>query len=318
VLEETAVSEGIARVAANLAGKAGELTGELVNLYEKELPQLVHDDERMVSLLSASVYQNLETGLQIFQHGIDPTRVEAPAAAVEYARRLAQRGTPVNDLIRAYYLGQTAILDYAFEECCRQVDDPGLLGAMMRRALTVTFSFTDRVSQQVVTAYQEERDRWLFNRSAVRTARVRALLDGDGSLLDMDGVDVDATEAALGYRLRGAHLGMIAWQTADVYAGDSLGALEALSVDLMKRVQGEGQPLFVPRDESSAWVWLPLDSATFPPREHLERALASSAPSARLALGEPGLGVQGFRRTHQQALRVHALALAAGEPATAR
>jgi hypothetical protein len=248
VLEETAVSEGIARVAANLAGKAGELTGELVNLYEKELPQLVHDDERMVSLLSASVYQNLETGLQIFQHGIDPTRVEAPAAAVEYARRLAQRGTPVNDLIRAYYLGQTAILDYAFEECCRQVDDPGLLGAMMRRALTVTFSFTDRVSQQVVTAYQEELDRWLFNRSAVRTARVRALLDGDGSLLDMDGVDVDATEAALGYRLRGAHLGMIAWQTADVYAGDTLGALEALSVDLMKRIQGEGRPLFVPRE----------------------------------------------------------------------
>jgi hypothetical protein len=32
VLEETAVAEGIARVAANLAGKAGELTGELVNL----------------------------------------------------------------------------------------------------------------------------------------------------------------------------------------------------------------------------------------------------------------------------------------------
>jgi DNA-binding PucR family transcriptional regulator len=67
-------------------------------------------------------------------------------------------------------------------------------------------------------------------------------------------------------------------------------------------------------NESSAWVWLLLDSPTFPPREHLERALASSAPSARLALGEPGLGVQGFRRTHQQALRVHALALSAGEP----
>jgi hypothetical protein len=41
---------------------------------------------------------------------------------------------------------------------------------------------------------------------------------------------------------------MIAWQTADVYAGDTLGALEALSVDLMKRIQGEGRPLFVPRE----------------------------------------------------------------------
>jgi hypothetical protein len=313
VLEEAVIVDGIARVAAALAGKAGDLTGDLVYLYEKELPQLVHDDERMVNLLSASVYQNVETCLQIFQHDIDPTRVEAPAAAVEYARRLAQRGTPVIDLIRAYYLGQTAILDYAFEEGGRQTDDPDLLGAMMRRALTVTFAFIDRVSRQVVSAYQEERDRWLFNRSAVRTARVRALLEGDGSLLDFENVDVDASEGALGYRLRGAHLGMIAWHASDAYTGDALAALETLAVDLMKRIQGDGRPLFVPHDESSAWVWLPLDSATSPSREHLEQTLASGESSVRLALGEPGVGVQGFRRTHQQALRVHALALAAGE-----
>jgi hypothetical protein len=311
VLEETVFAEGNARVADTLAGKASELTGELVRQYEKELPQLVHDDERMVSLLSASVYQNIETALQIFQHRIDPMRVEAPAAAVEYARRLAQRGTPVNDLIRAYYLGQAAMLDYAYEESCRQVADPELLGGMMRYALGVTFTFTDRVTKQVVSVYQEERDRWVFNRSAVRTARVKALLDGDGSVLDS--VDVDAAEVALGYRLRGAHLGIIAWHTSDAYADDALGALETLAVDLTKRVRGDSRPLFVPRDESSAWVWVPLDPAVFPPREHLDEALANGEPSVRLALGEPGLGVQGFRRTHQQALRVHALALAAGE-----
>jgi hypothetical protein len=211
----------------------------------------------MVSLLSASVYQNVETGLQIFQHGIDPRGWRHRRRAVEYARR-GSAGNPGHRPEPGLLPGADSDPGYAFGESCRQVDDPVLLGAMMRRALTVTFSFIDRVSQQVVTAYQEERDRWLFNRSAVRAARVRALLDGDGSLLDMDGVDVDATEAALGYRLRGAHLGMIAWQTADVYAGDTLGALETLSVDLMTRVQGEGRPLFVPRDESSAWVWLLL------------------------------------------------------------
>lgn len=311
MVEEAFVSEQIAQLAALLAEKSGELTGDLVKLYEKELPQLVHDDERMVNLLSASVYQNIETGLQIFQHGIDPNRVEAPAAAIEYARRLAQRGTPVIDLIRAYYLGQTAILDYGFEECCRQVHDAELLGVMMRRLLTVTFAFIDRVTRQAVSAYQEERDRWLLNRSAVRAARVRMLLDGDSSL--HEAVDVDAAEAALGYRLRSAHLGMIAWHTPETYAGDALGVLETLAVELTKRVQGDGRPLFVPRDESSAWVWLPIDFTAFPSREHLEEALANSEPTVRLALGEPGQGVDGFRHTHQQALRVHALALAAGE-----
>jgi hypothetical protein len=311
VLEDAYVSEQIAKLAAALAEQAGELTGDLVKLYEKELPQLVHDDERMVNLLSASVYQNIETGLQIFQHGIDPTRVEAPAAAIEYARRLAQRGTPVMDLIRAYYLGQTAILDYGFEECCRMVHDAELLGAMMRRLLTVTFAFIDRVTMQAASAYQEERDRWLLNRSAVRTARVRMLLEGDGPLHDV--VDIDAAEAALGYRLRGTHLGMIVWHTASAATGDALAVLETLAVSLLKLAQVEGRPLFVPHDESSAWVWLPVDATTFPAREHLNEVLANSEPTVRLALGEPGHGVDGFRHTHQQAMRVQALALAAGE-----
>jgi DNA-binding PucR family transcriptional regulator len=31
----------------------------------------------------------------VLEHGIDPEHVEAPAAAIEYARRLAQRGVPM-------------------------------------------------------------------------------------------------------------------------------------------------------------------------------------------------------------------------------
>lgn len=77
MVDEEVVSERIRQVAASLADRAGDLTGELVQLYAAELPQLVHDDERMVSLLTASVYQNIETGLQILQHSIDPAHVEA-------------------------------------------------------------------------------------------------------------------------------------------------------------------------------------------------------------------------------------------------
>ncbi|WP_092536093.1 PucR family transcriptional regulator [Amycolatopsis arida] len=311
MLEDSEVAEHVARVAATLGGRAEELTSDLVALYERELGHLVHDTEDMVSLLSASVYQNIDTALRIFQHGIDPTRVEAPAAAMEYARRLAQRGTPVIDLIRAYYLGQTAVLDEAMAEAARQVDDTQLLSAMMRGALTTTFAFIDRVTQQVVSAYQEERDRWLLNRSAVRAARVRALLDGGGT-------DLDATSAGLGYRLRGTHVGVIAWYPDGSAVGDALTRLEALTGELGARLGGDGRPLFVPHDELCAWVWLPLPGPA-PDREWLRRALAEveSADSAdgavRLAVGEPGHDLAGFRRTHRQAQRVHALAQAAGE-----
>lgn len=296
-------SDRLARVATALNDRASEVTAELVSLYERELPHLVHDDEGMVSLLSASVYQNIDTALRIFQHGIDPTRVEAPAAAIEYARRLAQRGTSVIDLIRAYYLGQMAVLDLAIEEGTRQIPEASELGALTREALSGALIFIDRVTQQVVAAYEEERDTWLLNRSAVRAARVRSLLDGGA-------VDIAASEAALGYRVRGNHVGLVAWYSETARPPDALAGLEALAVRFTAK--RPGRPLFVPHDELCAWVWLPVDEPTGLTDEEIESALAADE-QVRVAVGEPGRGVEGFRRTHRQAARVHGLSVAAGE-----
>jgi hypothetical protein len=303
MVDEEVVSDRIRQIAATLADRAGELTGELVQLYAADLPQLVNDDERMVSLLSASVYQNIETALQIFRHGIDPATVDPPAAAMEYARRLAQRGTPVFDLIRAYDLGQAAMLDFGFQECIRLVDDAALLGAMMRRLLKVAYEFITRVVRQLVTVYQDERDKWLLNRSAARAAKVVDLLGENGGP-----ADVGAAEAVIGYRLRGTHVGMIVWHASEAH--DVLSLLESVAGAVLERAGGQGRPLFVPRDEAGAWVWLPVASVR---REHLDAALAEADPGVRVTVGDPGTGVAGFRDTHQQARRVHALALAAGE-----
>lgn len=306
MVDEAAVTERISHIAAMLATRAAELTTAMVNVYEQEVPSLLQHDERTVSLLASSVQQNIETAMQIFQHGIDVANVEAPLAALQYARRLAQRGTPLVDLIRAYHVGQTTVLDYALQEGTRLVEDPALFGAMARRVVTVTFAFIDRVTNQVVSAYEDERDRWLLNRSAVRAARVRALLDADT-------VDVDAHEAALGYRLRGTHVGLIAWHAVQPRSSDGLSDLEKLATDLADCVESGGRPLFVPCDESSAWMWLPLVGSGLPARARFEQAIAEVEPSVRLAMGEPGRDLPGFRRTHRQALRVQALGQAAGD-----
>lgn len=306
MVAEADVTEFLARIAGDLSNQVGELTTDLVQLYARELPHLVHDDESVVSLLSASLFQNIDTALRIFIHGIDPTRVEAPAAAMEYARRLAQRGTPVIDLIRAYYLGQTAILDHALTLATRLADDPELLGGMMSKALTGTFAFIDRVTRQVVSAYQEERDRWLLNRSAVRAARVRELLGGDGQ-------ELDAVESALGYRLRGTHLAMIVWHAVEPTQGNALGSLESVTAVLAEGLPTTGQPLLVPADERCAWVWFPLEKAVLPEEADVRRVLEKVEPTVRLVLGDPGEGIEGFRRSHRQAGRVHTLSTAAGE-----
>jgi DNA-binding PucR family transcriptional regulator len=312
VLDEAVVAERVARIADELIAKTAELTTEMVGVLAADLPHLVHDDERTVSLMAASTQQNIDAALQIFRYNMDPTRAEAPVAAVEYARRLAQRGTPVVDLIRAYHLGQATVLDHAMSAAVRisvELADPTeLLGAVVRRALAVSGAFIDRVTQGVISVYQEERDRWLLNRSAVRAATVRAVL-GD------DGVDIDASEAALGYRLRGTHIGMVMWHGGAAQAGNALGAFERVIADLSVRASCSGGVLFVPHDEVSAWVWLPVDEDAVPWRAHLDSVLAGGRQGVRAALGEPGCGLDGFRRTHRQALRVRDLGLAMGKHA---
>jgi hypothetical protein len=77
-------------------------------------------------------------------------------------------------------------------------------------------------------------------------------------------------------------------------------------------VRCDGRPMFVPQDEFSAWAWLPLGvrrDVTVPAPSIKS---VSGADQIRFAVGKPGPGVTGFRRTHRQALNAQAVALAAG------
>src|SRR4029079_15807037 len=74
------------------------------------------DDQRVVGLLSASVAANVTTVLHVLEHGIDPERVEAPAAAIEYARRLAKRVVLWVALVRPSRIGRARFLRWCLDE----------------------------------------------------------------------------------------------------------------------------------------------------------------------------------------------------------
>jgi hypothetical protein len=78
-----------------------ELAAGIYQLIVSEIPVL-RGDTRVLTLLEASGTENVSTLLHILRHGIDLEHVRAPAAAEEYARRLAQRGV----MPRAFGSGQ--------------------------------------------------------------------------------------------------------------------------------------------------------------------------------------------------------------------
>ena len=71
----------------------------------------------------------------------------------------------------------------------------------------------------MVVAYGQARENWLRNRSAARAARIRDLLAGGR-------IDVGATEATLGCRLRQYHVSLVCWVSGAVSAADELTRLE--------------------------------------------------------------------------------------------
>jgi DNA-binding PucR family transcriptional regulator len=240
--------------------------------------------------------------LQVLQHQIDLSAVQAPPTAVEYARRLAQRGTPLTALLRAYRLGHSRFIDWLIKELAQHTEDAQLISATTLSMSQIVAAYVDQTSEEMVAAYTREREHWLRNQNAARAARIRRLLSGDR--------DIRAAEATLGYRLRQYHVGLVCWVDDADGNSDELVRLERAVGLVAVQAACAGDPVFLPRDDSSAWAWLPLGI-----RDRFDSAEASTAnltADLRFAFGDPAKGPGGFCLTYLQAMAAESVALAAG------
>jgi hypothetical protein len=299
--------DSASEVSAALVPRSADVAADIYRLIVKEIPAL-RGDSRVLTLLEASVAENVSTMLHILQHGIDLEHVRAPAAAEEYARRLAQHGAPVAALLRAYRIGSARFEEWCLAELGRRPDSASVVSATGMRIAGTLNAYIDRISEEVLGAYESEKEKWLRNQSAARAARVRALLREEQP-------DVAASEAILGYRLQQYHLGVVTWITGAPAGGNALGLLERATGEVAAQAGCDGRLMFVPQDESSAWAWLSLGGRRDVSLADVSVKSIGSGERIQFAFGEPALGVTGFRRTHQQAVSAQAVALAAGPAA---
>jgi DNA-binding PucR family transcriptional regulator len=303
-IDGPAVAELMASVAAAVSRQVAAVSEDVYEVILREIPQL-HDDQAVLALLASSVHSNVGTCLQIMQHQIELSAVQAPVAALEYARRRAQHGTPLTALLRAYRLGHTCFSDWLLKELARQTSDAQMLTAGTLGMSRIVAGYVDQTSEEIVAAYTQERENWLRNRSAARRARIRDLLSGQR-------INVSAAEATLGYRLRQYHVGLVCWSGDATAAVDNITRLEHAISHVAAQAGCAGEPVFLPRDVSSAWAWLPLGI-----RDTFDAAAATTAGvdgDIHFAFGDAAKGTTGFRLTHQQAIAAQAVALAAGSP----
>ncbi len=305
--DDTAVAAQLTAVSAALRMKLPGLCRAVTDSILEQIEPL-SQDQAIIDLLTVSVESNVTTLVHVIGYQIDSHHADAPPAAIAYARRLAQRGVPVGELLRAYRVGQACFMQWCYRELAAQARDLPTAFAAAMRLTESTFGYIDRVSELVLTAYVRERDEWVRSTVAVRAAQVRSLLAGGP-------IEVNRVEPALGYRLRQHHLGIVAWVEEAARTEGTLVELERMAGRLADHLSKGARALFVSRDESSAFIWLPLGSEQVLRTDAFGGTPLAPDASVRLAVGEPAEGPEGFRVTIREALRAHAVALMAGPAA---
>jgi DNA-binding PucR family transcriptional regulator len=301
----TVVAESAAAIVGRLDQRMANVTDSMQQMLVTEIPDL-RGDAQLQQLLRDSVDGNVATVLSAIRHAIPIEKVELPTAALEHARRLAQRGVTVNALVRAYRLGHKAMLDAVLDEIRGSDLEPSLGLAVFHQISEVTFGYIDWITQQVIGTYQSERDVWMENRNSLRALRVRELLD------EAD-IDIDAVTTAIRYPLRRIHVAVVAWCDNRDGGGDDLASMERFVQQLAESAGAQEVSLFISVDRLTGWAWIPLSAEAAPNAFARIRAFAEArAQAPRIAVGNPLPGVEGFRRSHQQAQDARMVAIASG------
>jgi hypothetical protein len=299
---EDAIVRHAAAITSRLGDQLDDITSSVQKLLVADISEL-RGDEQLLQLLRDTVSGNIDTFFSAVRNGIPVERIEPPTAALEYARRLAQREVSANALTRAYRLGHRAALKFVLDEIRASKLEPALSLDVYEFMETGSFGYIDEVSQRVVAVYQDERERWLENRNTVRAAQVRELLSGTE-------IDIDSMTAAIRYPLNRIHLAVVVW-CRESASGDELALMERFVNRFAESLGAQDSSLFISVDRVTAWAWIPVPPAASANAVTHLRGFAATDGQC-VAAGNPSPGVDGFRRSHQQARAAHTVATASG------
>ncbi|HWT91581.1 MAG TPA: PucR family transcriptional regulator [Solirubrobacteraceae bacterium] len=220
-----------------------------------------------------------------------PVEPNVGPATLAVARDLVRRGLD-DGALDSYRMGQNVAWRRWMEMAFLLTQDPDELRELLDVSARSIFSFVDQTLAGIQTQIARERDQLTRGTHAQRLEVVSLLLEGAP-------IDVDRASARLNHALDRAQTAAIVWSDL---AGVDPGALEGVA-EALGRAAG-ARPLTVLASASARWVWVP--GADGPDPAAVQEAL-DAAPDVRVALGPTLSGLEGFRRSHLDALATQRL-----------
>ena len=281
--------------AAELLPRVKELAEAFTDVIHRRVPE-VGNDPVLAATTRASAEANLTLALTMIRDGVPAEVASPPAAAVAQAREYVVAGAEVASLHRTYRIGHESFWMLFVVPLRERIADPDELTAAASLATEFTFQYIDAISTQIMEIFTAERERWVRSAAALRGDTVRGILTR--------GIGDSATASRrLGYDLDGAHLAFVVW--ADPTEQDVLALLEERGARVAAAL-GARRSLLVPLGSLTIGGWV----AIAPGRDVsvVQVDLQSYEVRVRAAIGCIGVGLEGFRMSHQQATEARRIA----------
>jgi DNA-binding PucR family transcriptional regulator len=300
---DVAKADGMHSLVVEAARRArdqlAELAEAMADTCHQRIPDLPAEGEAAL-LLRDNCRASAQNLLDVFDHRIPLDRVSVPAVAAHYARLVAQSDVPVEAVLRAHRTGEEVFRRYWVQAAAEQEPVGVLPLEFVQHTDRVMAGYSDRICQRLADIYDEEHRRWTQRATESRADQVRALLSNTK-------MTSASAEALIGHRMRGFHLGIVAWVETPEHAH----ALHATTAAVLADVPGRAR-LVVPANECTLWAWVSGPTRSPVDRARLEAELRRRNPPVRLALARPAADLAGFRASHHDACAARRVATCAG------
>lgn len=197
------------------------------------------------------------------------------------------RGIGIEHMLRSIHLAHATATEVLLDAAARVIPASQRFGEM-RHISELLFSVVEVVNQRMSSEYARAHEAWLASSTALRMETVEKILSGND-------IPLARASRALGYDLSRWHLAVIVW-TGGRTPADPRQLQRA--ADAVLGAAGCASTLVLPVGAQRVWAW---GSRTAHPPVPSDAESVAVPPDVRVATGVPGIGVDGFRRSHQQA-----------------
>jgi hypothetical protein len=293
-------------IAVDLRAETEALSLQAVARMSVVAPEVLadHDSVEMTRASTEAIFLQIAASIAT---GSDPARFVLPPEVQAGARTRVRRGTPLAPLIRFFWVAREVLWEWAFPRITKYAIDAEMAQAAATLLSGWMFASFDTAAALGSELYDVEREEWLRSSGAIRATTIAALLAG---------VERDSGRASkqMSYQLERWHVGVIAWIDEPTGA-QSDEPLRKVIDEVFAASDANG---FVVEQLGPTAIRAWLSSARQFSGSSFESAglMRSGSEPVRLAMGEPALGLQGFRRTHLEATHARRVAMLLRRPAS--